>query len=1240
MFLHKEVCIEQVRKAIDSAYKIRPPIQILDQCPKTGLALKTPCYMAFFAAIDSGELLWNTFQDTQREILRTRSERGSDWPRDLNLVLLLLQEASATSAIVREILDDRYVCRKFVIQLNGQDVGDVLVDLPFWPADDLFEATGVTLAEGVQRAIKGYDPRLIGDFANYSPGAQRIFEKIVQEAYSLSSDLSKDETSVQPRVMHSSQTRLQAIDITDFRGIRRLAPESLALTGDVVFVYGPNGVGKTSIADAVEWAITGQVSRLERFSRTVQSKTDPFVNVFSNTGQARVICQFSNRESICRISSNRSSARFIGEHKVPDDRAVIDHVVGTRAPSSDARLGIQQLRDLFRGSHMLSQHDLRAFLEDTKATDRFDILTKMIGAEEFVRFREKVSTVFRRLHSEIATANEQKNSLKRNLDDISSRLRERKKEIEKLSHAVTEGVKPDDLIANFLDSLRHYGCLRDEDAVRRADGQPIEHRLELVSVHADSWIRAKRAEIDELLVSVESLQQGLSAYLESLTRCESLKAEIEQARATSEKWNRELINQEEVRRNFQTAFNNLKARQSKAAKRLGDLSWLHESLPGYHERRQRLESIQNSLSVSRDKAENSASALQEQQKLINAKRARHKEIEQLIATKENRYQGLALLKQRLTGVQAVQREMGQLADREKQRDLRMKDLRQQASSAGSEYNESRARIEKLQKAYESEASRHDLLSSLLVRLSQTLQTPECPLCGRGFASVDEAMRMIQEHLSTMPISLKEAARHLEEEKDKAETKRKEVLAIDETIRSVETEVKIIRSKKTEAASQVQAFIAECGSWGLRLPPDLDTWQKTVDEALNECQAPDLHTEKVAVGQVIESLASSISEMQKMVDAARQKASQDDRLVVQITAELKTIESEMRQRGFDWDLLPDNERVAAEISQTQREIEQLNSQIANADTEAQRIESAAATLQASLRKIKEDAASKTSQMSHFESIRTHFVASCRSKGLDPGNAMESFESARLKSSEVLKSLSILDSRRQGLGQVATLMRLKREMNSLEFDQDQADQQYQSSVVREAGLREWESRIRNLETEVAKRQVDAVSSHLVRLEPTSQRLYRRLNPHPVFGGIKIKVDGKTREFDVEAQTLLVGNDFGTISVSPSVFFSEAQMNGLAITVFLAGALRQRWSYFDTILIDDPVQQMDDMNVSAFLDLLRGLSDWRQFIIFTCSRDFYLLALEKLESMNKCKKGSFVGYRLEGIAPSQLRVTCDTG
>jgi energy-coupling factor transporter ATP-binding protein EcfA2 len=241
-------------------------------------------------------------------------------------------------------------------------------------------------------------------------------------------------------------------------------------------------------------------------------------------------------------------------------------------------------------------------------------------------------------------------------------------------------------------------------------------------------------------------------------------------------------------------------------------------------------------------------------------------------------------------------------------------------------------------------------------------------------------------------------------------------------------------------------------------------------------------------------------------------------------------------------------------------------------------------------------------------------------------------------DINQSLSGLEEKRQILQQIASLSRLKKEMEGLTQGKSDAQRQAEKSSREESLLREWVSRVESLEADVVNRQVDVVGTHLIRLEPTTQRLYHRLNAHPIFGKVRIQIDEKTRELNVEAEASAARELLGDIAVSPSEFFSDAQMNSLAITVFLAGALRQRWSGFNTIIIDDPVQQMDEMNVCAFLDLIRGLSSQRQFIIFTCSKDFYLLAMDKLDCLNKAKQGSFLAYRLEGISPAHLKVHND--
>ena len=53
--------------------------------------------------------------------------------------------------------------------------------------------------------------------------------------------------------------RIDKIEIHEFRGIRKLI---LELKGENFAACGPNGTGNSGIVDAIEFALTGNISRL------------------------------------------------------------------------------------------------------------------------------------------------------------------------------------------------------------------------------------------------------------------------------------------------------------------------------------------------------------------------------------------------------------------------------------------------------------------------------------------------------------------------------------------------------------------------------------------------------------------------------------------------------------------------------------------------------------------------------------------------------------------------------------------------------------------------------------------------------------------------------------------------------------------------------------------------------------------------------------------------------------------
>lgn len=122
--------------------------------------------------------------------------------------------------------------------------------------------------------------------------------------------------------------RIQKIHIHEFRGIRDL---TLDLSGENFAVCGPNGTGKSGVVDAIEFALTGNISRLSGRGTGELSVKDhgPHVDSRSKPEQAYVALTFkivaSNKEATITRTVKAPSKPTI----TPDDpqvQAVLGHI--------------------------------------------------------------------------------------------------------------------------------------------------------------------------------------------------------------------------------------------------------------------------------------------------------------------------------------------------------------------------------------------------------------------------------------------------------------------------------------------------------------------------------------------------------------------------------------------------------------------------------------------------------------------------------------------------------------------------------------------------------------------------------------------------------------------------------------------------------------------------------------------------------------------------------------------------
>lgn len=152
-------------------------------------------------------------------------------------------------------------------------------------------------------------------------------------------------------------------------------------------------------------------------------------------------------------------------------------------------------------------------------------------------------------------------------------------------------------------------------------------------------------------------------------------------------------------------------------------------------------------------------------------------------------------------------------------------------------------------------------------------------------------------------------------------------------------------------------------------------------------------------------------------------------------------------------------------------------------------------------------------------------------------------------------------------------------------------------------------RRFVAQVAKeKEVEVVEDIFNELQPVVQDLFSRLAPHPTFRTLSITHElyyGKGISMPTAIDPL-----FG-LEVNPSIVFSSAQANVAAICYFLALAFSSSTTDFGFVLLDDPLQSMDDINTLGLSDLCRFLRREKQLIIATHDYRLSNLLLRKLTS-----------------------------
>lgn len=142
-----------------------------------------------------------------------------------------------------------------------------------------------------------------------------------------------------------------------------------------------------------------------------------------------------------------------------------------------------------------------------------------------------------------------------------------------------------------------------------------------------------------------------------------------------------------------------------------------------------------------------------------------------------------------------------------------------------------------------------------------------------------------------------------------------------------------------------------------------------------------------------------------------------------------------------------------------------------------------------------------------------------------------------------------------------------------------------------------------------------------------IFKKIFPNPYYKSIDFNFDTFRNKNILKLECR---HQDGSTKINPAYIFSSTQVNIISVSVFIGIAMKQTCTNLDLILLDDPIQNMDDMNVLSFIDVLRGCMNPeilnKQIILSTHDNKTASLFIKKFR-FYKGKNYKFVEYSNAG-------------
>lgn len=1023
--------------------------------------------------------------------------------------------------------------------------------------------------------------------------------------------------------------KIKSVKITGFRAFEKEEDSTFNFTkeGEIMnfaSIYAPNGFGKTSFYDAVEWGIT---HKIQRFDRMVD-----FEKVRKDNNSQLLLNKNSESGKVIVETSSQNFENIINKKKV-------------------YKYNEKPANEYFQ-NQILTQDLIDAFLKEEKADKRYD---NFLEIDENLK---KYDLAYKKINTLLGYINDQRKELVKTKEDEEKKLQseidfeQEFKKFDEINEVITSLNKENENLQ--LIDQHTFNQITYDNLARNIDVRllSLEEVLIKVKRRIDTIILAKDGEESE----DRKLTGGLLSYLENKNEIQKLDDQIKELDKIV-KWFEE---QEKINNESLVNDENLKIQQNKLERALN----IEKQFETFLSIQKEIDSLQNNITGFKESLLNDEREKFDAEKKKNDAIIRLNELKSSLENNQSKLSNLPDQQKQLEStyqiIRDIQKSIDDLSQSIVTEELKRNDLKITLDEFGYyegkinddiellsqfkyfdehknlvvNYLTDKQRLDKLKKDIEEiqvkiddqsqfNKELNDFISSGLELVSKS-QTSDCPLCNHNYGTFEK----LSENILSNKLLDDKLKKYLEE-KVEIELKINELLSqliIDkETIEKI---FSLIKQPYASAYRNTQNFIDK-----------LDSDKKANVEKLNSNQSI-LNDINLYLGdsKTFEELSKKIQDEISRIDSQilefSNQIKKDDEAILAKETSIKSTKEllEISQRSLS----------KYQSSNEYKEIKTYFVEELNANDVEKTLLS---DLVMGIRSLIDDLTNK--KETHNTSLN-ELKIKLSNYTLSKDEYLEKIQLVNNAKTLILRIYESYENHIQSEFDVTIRNKDKSQIEKAFIElierQKEIENQTESKIekykivriLNNACIKATESKniqdtinriIKNLQDLGASEEIlitekenlkaylkETIESYFY--TPLINAIYSKIDPHPDYKSIEFKCDFAENKPRLQIYTLSINNKGEEVWSVPSLYFSTAQVNILSLSIFLARALKTKDNKgipVDCIFIDDPIQSMDSINILSFIDLFRGLtlSLDKQLIVSSHEENFHLLLKKKIPS-----------------------------